>query len=248
MDMSFEYFGEKYNSTAISVNGFIALGVNATDRNTISTLIGLNSYPTEIPSPKLPNNIIAPFWLDLTLDVTEGYIYYRTFKPENNDKTFDHIVIQWEEAGIFHPPVKSKDNSIATFQVVLFSGGGILFQYKTIKMGDFRDRFRNSDLMPADADILSDFDVLRKFADANIEGEHFNIGYEDTTGLKGASWKSTLTSSSSLGNELVPEWASGTGSDNFLDIIDGRDRRNNAVTGSNGGGCFIGKRKTSLDR
>lgn len=248
MDMTFEHFGEKYSSAAISVNGFIALGVNANDLNTIRTLTGLNSYPKKMPSPQLPNNIIAPFWLDLDLSITEGYIYYRTFKPETNDRAFDHFIVQWEEAGIFHPPVKNKDNPIATFQAVLFSGGGILFQYKTIKAGDSRERFVNSPLMPPDPYSLSDFDFIRKFEDANEVGEHFNIGYEDSTGLKGTSWTSTITPSSALGNELIPEWASSTGSDNFLNFIDGRDRRNNAVTGRNSSGCFISHKKSLFDR
>lgn len=242
MDMTFTYFGEKFNSTAISVNGFIALGINTNDRNAILSMTGLNSYPTQMPSTQLPNNIIAPFWMDLAFDGIDGNIYYRTFKPETQDRSFDHLIIQWEKTRIFH-----QSNTIATFQIVLFSEGGILFQYKTIDVANIRETFRASALMPLDAYTLSDFDLIRKMADANAVGEHFNIGFEDSTGSKGAEWKSTVKPSSALGNELIPEWASGSG-DNFLNFLDGRDRKNNAVTGSNSGGCFIGKKKTSFDR
>lgn len=243
MDMSFTYFGEKYNNTAISVNGFVALGINSSDRNSIVSLTGLNSYPKEIPSTQLPNNIIAPFWMDLVFDGIDGNIYYRTFKPEKSNKSFDHLIIQWEKTRIFH-----QINTTATFQLVLFSEGGILFQYKTIDAANIRETFQSSRLMPADANSLTDFDLIRKMIDANAEGEHFNIGYEDSSGSKGTSWNATITPSSALGNELIPEWASGSGSGNFLNFLDGRDRKNNAVTGSNGGGCFIGKKKTAFDR
>ena len=241
MDMSFEYFGEKYNSAAISVNGFIALGINTNDRNSIISMTGINSYPKKMPSPQPLNNIIAPFWMDLAFDGIDGHIYYRTFKPEAEDKSFDHLIVQWEKTRIFH-----QSNTTATFQLILFSEGGILFQYKTIDAANLRETFRSSSLMPTDANTLSDFDLIRKMEDANAEGEHFNIGYEDRTGLKGTEWKSTVTPGSALGNELIPEWSIGSG-DNFLNFIDGRDRRNNAPTGGSGG-CFIGKKKIGLDR
>lgn len=245
MDMNFEYFGEKYTSCHLVINGFVALG---TDSKALGSLIGPNSYsPAGIPSPRLPNNIVAPLWVDIDFASSQGYIYYRTFKPEANNKTFDHLVVQWEDAGLFRDFSFGSESVRVTFQAVLFAEGGLLFQYKTIDAGGLREAYELDQQYGfvdpnLDLEALTDFDLIRRLS-------NLSIGYEDETGIKGTSWDFSVSSGTALGNELVPEWASGSGEDNFLNYIDGRDRRNNAVTGGgSGSGCFIGKKKAALDR
>lgn len=245
MGMTFEYFGEKYTTCHIVTNGFIALG---TDSKALGSLIGPNSYsPSGIPSPRLPNNIVAPLWVDIDFANSQGYIFYRTFHPEKNNKSFDHLVVQWEDAGLFHDFRFGSKSVRVTFQAVLFAEGGLLFQYKTIDAGGLRDEFELYQQLgyvdpSIDTDSVTDFDLIRDLS-------NLSIGYEDKGGIKGTSWDFSVSSGTALGNELVPEWASGAnGSDNFLNIIDGRDRRNNAVTGTSGGGCFVSQKKVSSDR
>lgn len=249
MGMTFEYFGEKYTSLAIVINGFVAMvGSGSGNTQYFGTLVGSNSYsPSGIPSPRLPNNIVAPFWADIDFEGSTGYVFYRTFKPETSNKSYDHLIVQWEEAGLFNDiNFGGNDGVRVTFQAVLFAGGGLLFQYEKIDATYIKDDMRNYPFywnLPSDFDIdsLSDFDAIEKISNVTI-------GYEDKTGLKGASWDFSVSAGTALGNALVPEWASGSGGDNFLDFIDGRDRRNNATTSSGGSGCFLSHKKTSQDR
>lgn len=245
MGMTFEYFGEKFTTCHIVTNGFIALG---TDSKSLGSLVGENSYsPAGIPSPRLPNNIVAPFWVDIDFANSKGYIFYRTFHPEKNNKTFDHLIVQWEDAGLYGGQEFFGENVSVTFQAVLFAEGGLLFQYKTVDAGGARDYYellQQYGYVSSDVEVgsMTDFDIINFFS-------HVSIGYEDKGGIKGASWDFSVSAGTALGNELVPEWASGAnGSDSFLNIIDGRDRRNNAVTGTSGGGCFISQKKVSTDR
>lgn len=246
MGMSFEYFGEKFTSANIVINGFIALAGSGTPQQ-YGSLIGPNSYsPSGIPSPRLPNNVVAPLWVDIDFGGSKGYIFYRTFKPETANRSYDHLIVQWEDAGLFQDfNFGTSDSVRVTFEAVLFAGGGILFQYKTIDASSIKESMKNYpyiwNLDPDfDVDSITDFDAVRKVSVVSI-------GYEDKTGLKGASWDFSIASGTALGNDLVPEWASGSGGDNFLNFLDGRDRRNNATT-SNGGGCFLSQKKASLDR
>ncbi len=237
LDMTFSYFGEKYTSASIVTNGLIAIGAKA-EAETYRSLLGSNSYsPAGMPSVRLPNNLVAPFWVDIDFSNSDGYILHRTFKPEKNNKSFDHIVIQWDDAGLFNAYLSEKVS--VTFQAVLFTEGGILFQYKTIDSGTLRETVYIPD-PNIDIDDLSDYELIKYISKVAI-------GYEDITGVKGAEWDSPITAGMSLGNELVPDWASGTGG-SFLDFQDGRDRRNNVTTSSGGGGCFLSHKKASQDR
>jgi hypothetical protein len=244
LDMTFKFFGEKYTKAAVVTNGFIALGAKE-DAQSYGALLGSASYSAAgLPSVRLPNNIIAPFWVDIFFGNSDGYIMYRTFKPEKSDKSYDHVIIEWDDAGLWY--AIPADKTTVTFQLVLFAEGGIMFQYKTIYAGGIRDYipFAIPSLTTEEVNKMSDFDVINNLT-------RISVGYEDKAGLRGASWGFSISNGTTLGNELVPEWASGSASGNFLNLIDGRDRRNNAVTGTSGGSggsCFIGKKKASLDR
>lgn len=247
MGMSFEYFGEKYTSASIVLNGFLALSGSG-DAQNYNSLVGPNSYsPSGIPSPRLPNNIVAPLWVDIDFGGSKGYVFYRTFKPESANRTYDHLIVQWEDAGLFQDSNFGTSDSVrVTFELVLFAGGGILFQYKLIDATAIKESMKNYPYIwnvPADFDVtsISDLDAIKKVSNVSI-------GYEDKTGLKGASWDFSVASGTALGNDLVPEWASGSGGDNFLNFLDGRDRRNNVATSSGGSGCFLSQKKVAADR
>lgn len=240
MDMTFEYFGEKITSLSIVTNGFVALGTQNP-----ATLIGPSSWsPGGIPSPRAPNDIVAPMWTDIDFTNGAGYIFYRTFKPEKSDRKYDHMVVQWDEAGLFNDWDTSEGRTSLTFQVILFAEGGIMFQYKTISAENLRkyaQQYLTTTFPDFNTEEVNDYEIIKKLITVT------SVGYEDAEGLKGIAWTSTLKSGMSLANELVPDWASGSNGSNFLDFIDGRDRRNNLPT-SSGGGCFIAKKKSATER
>ncbi|PCJ58978.1 MAG: hypothetical protein COA79_11505 [Planctomycetota bacterium] len=256
----FKYFGETYRSGYVTINGFLAFGNQGggagfipgnnnsagTVVNTPSDLIGPNSYgPGKIPSARPPNNVIAPFWADLDFSASGGgYIYYRTFKPEKQDKSFDHFIVEWDSAGFW-----LSNGVLITFQLVLFPEGGIMFQYKEFSLDDFFKAellfYQESDFVTEDGIVLSE---LTEYELIKLRWG-VTIGYEDAGGRRGTAWAFSVQTGMSLGNELIPDWVVGANSDQFLDRLDGRDRRNNAVTSDGGGGgCFIAKRQTREDR
>lgn len=241
MDMEFTFFGEKYRQTYVVLNGFLAFG-----NQVVNNLVGPNSWsPGAIPSPRVPNNIVAPFWADLDFSESTGFVYHRTFKP--GDSVDDHFICQWEKASFFRD-----SEADATFQVILFTEGGIMFQYRSFSPSPrmradikfwqeigvvFFDEEGN-EIKPAD---MTEFEIIKELIS-------LSIGIEDEAGFKGASWNLPIASGMSIGNELIPDWATGGSSDNFFNFEDGRDRKNQAVTGDSGGGCFISAKSESIDR
>lgn len=113
---SFPYYENSYSEIYISLNGL--LSTTQTDLNTVDNL------PT--PSDLLPNNIIAPFWMDLTFSETvpTGKVCYVTGTETVSGRKY--LAVEWYQ-------VKPNDiNEPFTFQTLLFNDGEILFQYLTL--------------------------------------------------------------------------------------------------------------------
>ena len=106
LPFSFNFYGTTYNSVYVCSNGFLSFTSSS------------NSYrPAEIPNTGTPNALVAPFWRDLTPDAS-GTITYTS--------TSSYFVVTWNN-------VKNYSNSNRqTFQVILYSNGEIVFQYKTV--------------------------------------------------------------------------------------------------------------------
>jgi|GEM_PF-2272577 len=106
LPFSFNFYGTTYNSVYVCSNGFLSFTSDS------------RAYrPADIPNTGTPNALIAPFWRDLTPDAS-GTITYTS--------TSSYFVVTWNN-------VKNYSNSNRqTFQVILYSNGEIVFQYKTV--------------------------------------------------------------------------------------------------------------------
>lgn len=111
----FPFYGNLYSTLTISSNGYITFGNAGTVIANIS-----------IPNSSMPNNIIAPFWDNLT-DDGSGYlysqeVYYQVIGTAPERK----LVILWDDAWII-----DESEAGITLEVVLKEGtGDILFQYQ----------------------------------------------------------------------------------------------------------------------
>jgi len=62
---AFKYGDEVYTSVGVTSNGYVVIGG-------VSTSQEIQFEPTGIPSPTLPNNVVAPYWTDLNLATDAG--------------------------------------------------------------------------------------------------------------------------------------------------------------------------------
>jgi hypothetical protein len=112
----FPFSGASYSSVIVSSNGFLMFGSNNYDD-------GSASVNTEVPDPKVPNGVIAPFWDDLVND-GDGIVY--AVSGSSPDREF---VVSWLNVKLFTDAVPDP-NTRMSFQVILHEDGGIEFQYQ----------------------------------------------------------------------------------------------------------------------
>ena len=96
---NFTYYGSSWSQFYISSNGLITFGEGSTD-------------PSEdpIPTAGTPENMIAAFWDDLSIDPS-GNILYTTVGAAPNRK----LIIQFRNMGFYYGPV-----FLGTFSVILY--------------------------------------------------------------------------------------------------------------------------------
>ncbi|MEA1934593.1 MAG: hypothetical protein U9N60_09215 [Thermodesulfobacteriota bacterium] len=102
LGFDFNFYGNIYSTITISSNGYLTFGS-----------IGNIATNSSIPNPSEPNNIIAPFWDDLTCDwLYSDYqeVYYKTIGSEPNRK----FVVEWYDS-----IVSNNSDSNITFEVIL---------------------------------------------------------------------------------------------------------------------------------
>jgi hypothetical protein len=108
------FYGNQYVYLIISTNGLVGFDVVDADSR--------NNSP--LPFPTAPNNLICPFWDDLSVEPSKGgaiYVYY--------EKSLDVFVVQWDHV----TDAISKTDSL-TFQVQFFnSPPEIRFMYQSMK-------------------------------------------------------------------------------------------------------------------
>lgn len=109
---SFTYFGNSYSQFYVSSNGLVLFGAGSAD-----------GTEDPIPSAGTPNNFIAAFWDDLTVDGT-GNILYTTVGAAPNRK----LVIQFRNMGFYPYPA-----FFGTFSAILYeTTNNIQVQYRLI--------------------------------------------------------------------------------------------------------------------
>jgi hypothetical protein len=106
--VSFPYYSDVATSNAyVSVNGFLSF--NSISRKT--------DIPKPFPTDSKPNNMVAAFWYDLSLD-TGSTIY-----TKNVLDTDPRTIIQWDN-------VKVGALGYVTFEIILRPSGDIVFSYE----------------------------------------------------------------------------------------------------------------------
>lgn len=117
LGFNFKFYENSYSQVYISTNGILTFGSG-------------DSYARNEPIPldTSPNNLIAPLWDDLALEVqgspTSGSVYYQ-IKGSSPNRYF---VVQWQDV-----ISRVGEGGILTFQVLLFENGDIKFQYQTLE-------------------------------------------------------------------------------------------------------------------
>jgi subtilisin family serine protease len=101
---TFPFYGRGFRAISVCTNGWLSF---------TSSLPIHSNQP--LPSAGAPNNLIAPFWDDLSPDAATR-IYYHEFQ--------DRIVFEWMDVPRFGEP-----GSRLTFQAILHATGTITFQY-----------------------------------------------------------------------------------------------------------------------
>ncbi|MEM1054490.1 MAG: M36 family metallopeptidase [Bacteroidota bacterium] len=103
---NFSFYGTEYSTVFVASNGYLLFGSGST------------AYTNEpIPTASAPNNLVAPFWDDLN-PTRGGQVYVQ-------DMGDGRFVVQWD--GVPHYDTSSET---MTFQVILYEGGAMLFQYQ----------------------------------------------------------------------------------------------------------------------
>jgi hypothetical protein len=107
LGMTFPFYGNNYTQAYLSTNGFLSFTSLTSSYFTNGT----------IPNTALPNNVIAPFWDDLD-GRTQGTVHYL-----QEPGKFTIQFTNWQ---------KYSGTGSLTFQVVLYSGGKIMFYYNNM--------------------------------------------------------------------------------------------------------------------
>jgi hypothetical protein len=115
LDLGFEFpfYGELHDRVAVSTNGLLSFG------------IGAEEYANSpLPSPSLPNQVIAPYWDDF--NPSQGGSVFALAQGSAPNRS---LTIEWNDL-----PYWSGGGS-ATFQATLHEDGRIQFQYQDVDSG-----------------------------------------------------------------------------------------------------------------
>lgn len=105
---TFDFYGQSKTTFYISSNGNIQFSSPSAAY-----------FNTSIPSTSLPNDMIAPMWDDFNF-FSAGAVYYY------HDAANNRFIVQW------HNSPRFDGTGSATFQLMLFPNGRILYQYLTL--------------------------------------------------------------------------------------------------------------------
>ncbi|MBI2939849.1 MAG: hypothetical protein HYY04_05365 [Chloroflexi bacterium] len=112
LDFSFKYYDRTYSQLWVSLHGYLGFNPDLWNSN------------GSIPSPGPPNDVIAPYWTNLSLDSAS-----KVYSLSGGSAPDRYLVVQWHQVG------DGKPGNTFTFQVILRENGDILFQYQTMSYG-----------------------------------------------------------------------------------------------------------------
>ena len=106
---SFPFYGTTFNSFRMCTNGWLSF---------TSTLTSFSNSALPANATGVPENLVAPFWDDLTFSAT-GTAWYR----------YDgaRLIVEWKAV-----PRYLEGGSLNTFEAILYPDGRIVYQYLTI--------------------------------------------------------------------------------------------------------------------
>ena len=108
LGFNFKFYGNTFSSVKVCSNGFLSFTTTAT------------AYTNSaLPATAEPNNTLAVFWDDLIPDAT-GKIYYYS------DTVLNRFIVQFNN-------VLKLNSDRSTYQVILYSDGSVVYQYKDMK-------------------------------------------------------------------------------------------------------------------
>lgn len=112
----FKFYEQTWQQVYVTTNGVLVFGD--------ATSACCSGYP--LPLPADPNNVIAPFWADLT--VGSPYNSGKIRLLRGGTAPFRYFVVSWHDVTYWGAGARDPK----TFQVVLSETGDILMQYLTI--------------------------------------------------------------------------------------------------------------------
>ena len=110
LPFAFPFYGQSKTVLGINGNGFLAFGAVGSGTDVV--------FPDPIPTPSLPNDLIAVYW---------GYLYSGDADIYYQDLADGRFVVTWENVPNALDPYRPN-----TFQAVLHEDGTVLMQYRDI--------------------------------------------------------------------------------------------------------------------
>jgi hypothetical protein len=133
LPFNLNYYGQSYNYTLISINGFIAFDTTRYD--------GQNRWAafdnSQIPEPGAPYGLIAPFWDDLEYSGNDGVFKYY-------DSANHRFIIEWDSCVHAREP----NHNPETFEMIIYDSNfnptptgdcEFVFQYSVVNNDDSDD-------------------------------------------------------------------------------------------------------------
>jgi len=135
LPFTFNFYGFDYSQIYIAASGYTSFS----DSDTWP-------WQQKIPSVKIPNNIIAPYWSPNEIIDGTGWVKYDSGGSEPNR----YFVVEWHDVSFYE--------SNYTFQMILYEDGDIVFQFGTMvysgvgAAGGIEDQY-GSDGLPLGVDF-----------------------------------------------------------------------------------------------
>ena len=118
----FLYGGESYDTIGVDSNGYLVVGGGTSTDNECCTL-------TPFPNPARPNNVLAPFWTDLSLDPATGGGNVRV--GILTDGVNDYLVVDYDHVKTWATGGTGQENSFEVW-ITLGSEEHISYAYGTL--------------------------------------------------------------------------------------------------------------------
>lgn len=122
LPFDFKFYEHTYDELWISSYGYLAFNDD-----------GLYNSQDDIPSPWVPNDVIAPLWTPSYIG-PNSWVKYLTAGTAPNR----YFVIEWFQIAGGDPSDPIFGDDIYTFEVILFENGDIKFQYQTMDVNGGR--------------------------------------------------------------------------------------------------------------